>query len=80
MPIWHLWIVHVARCSPMTIVRRHIASDMAVAEDRCAKALTVRQSACGDGPITAATRHAGYETQRQPGGSQMITGDKFIDR
>ena len=37
MPIWHLWIVHVARCSQMTIVRTHIASDMAVAEDRCAK-------------------------------------------
>jgi len=35
---------------------------MAVAEDWCAEALTVRQSACGDGPITAATRHAGYET------------------
>ena len=32
MPIWQLWIVHVARCSQMTIVRTHIASDMAVAD------------------------------------------------
>jgi len=80
MPIWHLWIVHVARCSQMTIVRTHIASDMAVADDWCAKALAARQSACGDGPITAAMRHAGYETRQPPGGSLMISGDEFIGR
>jgi len=80
MPIWQLRIMHVARCSQMTIVRTQIASDMAVAADRCAKALAVRQSACGDGPITAATRHAGFETRRQPSGSLITTGDTFIGR
>jgi hypothetical protein len=64
MPIWHLRIVHVARCSQMTIVRTQIASDMAAAADRCAKALAVRQSACGHGLLQlqrdmASTKHGG---------------------
>jgi hypothetical protein len=69
MPIWHLWIVHVARCSQMTIVRTHIASDMAVAADRCAKALAVRQSTCGDGLLQLQRDMASTKRGGNPAGA-----------